>query len=99
MDDQDAIAVLEIEECIDLHGFQPREIPEVVASYLEAAREKGFDEVRLIHGRGIGVQRARVQSLLQRLVYVLVFHDAPTHLGGWGATIVRLRPLRAEREA
>jgi DNA-nicking Smr family endonuclease len=93
MNETDPVAVLEIEECIDLHGFQPKEIPQVVQSYLEAAREKGFHEVRLIHGRGIGVQRARVHSLLRRLDYVLQFHEAPAHLGGWGATVVRMRPL------
>jgi DNA-nicking Smr family endonuclease len=93
MDESDPVAVLEIEESIDLHGFQPKEVTQVVQSYLEAAREKGLCEVRLIHGRGIGVQRARVHSLLRRLEYVLEFHDAPAHLGGWGATVVRMHPL------
>ncbi|MEE8586572.1 MAG: Smr/MutS family protein, partial [Acidobacteriota bacterium] len=55
---------LPIEDFIDLHLFAPQEIPEVVESYLEAALEKGFHEVRLIHGRGKGVQRARIRSLL-----------------------------------
>jgi DNA-nicking Smr family endonuclease len=88
----EVVTVVPIEECIDLHSFQPREVPEVVESYLEAARDKGLLEVRLIHGRGAGVQRARVQALLQRLEYVLDFCNAPEHLGGWGATVVRLRP-------
>lgn len=92
LDENDAVAVLPIEDSIDLHGFRPKEVPDVVESYLEAAREKGFTEVRLIHGRGIGVQRARVQSLLRRLPYVQEFHDAPSTLGGWGATVVRLIP-------
>lgn len=87
----DEIAVLPIEDSIDLHGFQPREIPDVVESYLEAAREKGFREVRLVHGRGKGVQRARVQQLLARLDYVDDFRDAPATRGGWGATVVWLR--------
>jgi len=93
MIDTDEVTVVPIEECIDLHGFQAREVPEVVASYLEAARDKGLLEVRLIHGRGVGVQRARVLALLRRLEYVLEFCNAPAHLGGWGATMVRLRPL------
>lgn len=93
-DENDAVAVLPIEDSIDLHGFQPKEVPEVVESYLEAARERGLLEVRLIHGRGIGVQRARVQSLLRKLPYVLEFHDAPGYLGGWGATVVRMTPNR-----
>jgi dsDNA-specific endonuclease/ATPase MutS2 len=87
-----AVAVLEIEDHIDLHGFRPRDIPDVVESYLTAARAKGFVEVRLIHGRGTGVQRARVQSRLRRLPFVVDFSDAPTYLGGWGATVVRLLP-------
>lgn len=89
---QDVIQ-LEIEDHIDLHGFLPRDIPDVAESYLDAARAKGFTEVRLIHGRGRGVQRARIQSLLSRLPYVIDFGNAPTWLGGWGATVVRLRPL------
>lgn len=90
-DDSEPAAVVEIEPVIDLHGFQPQEVPSVVESYLEAARERGFTEVRLIHGRGVGVQRARVQSLLRRLPYVVHFSNAPAHLGGWGATLVQLK--------
>ena len=82
--------VLPIEESIDLHGFRPGEILEVVDAYLDAAREAGFREVRLIHGRGRGVQRARVQQLLARDPRVLGFHDAPPGRGGWGATLVEL---------
>jgi dsDNA-specific endonuclease/ATPase MutS2 len=62
-----------------------------VRDYLEAAHARGFTEVRLIHGRGIGVQRTIVQSLLARHPLVLGFGDAPPERGGWGATIVRLR--------
>ena len=93
MNDRDPVTVLEIQESIDLHAFQPKEVPQVVESYLEAAREEGYVEVRLIHGRGVGVQRARIHSLLQRLDYVVEFCNAPAHLGGWGATVVRLLPL------
>jgi DNA-nicking Smr family endonuclease len=78
-----------IEPEIDLHSFQPRDIPSVVEEYLHAAHEKGFREVRLIHGRGIGVQRATVQRLLRSHPLVESFHDAAeSHLG---ATVVRLR--------
>jgi len=96
-DKDEPIATLPIEDSIDLHGFRPKDVPEVVESYLEAAREKGLTEVRLIHGRGIGVQRARVQSLLRRLPYVVEFSDAPGYLGGWGATVVYLS-LQDKRE-
>jgi hypothetical protein len=80
-----------VEDSIDLHPFPPREVPDVVDAYLEAAVERGFAEVRLIHGRGIGVQRDRVQKLLGRHPLVSGFHDAPPERGGWGATIAYLR--------
>ncbi len=87
----DDIAVIEIEDAIDLHGFQPRDIPDVVESYVEAAAEKGFREVRLIHGRGKGFQRRRVQEVLEKNPLVERFGDAPGHKGGWGATIAWLK--------
>lgn len=82
---------LPIEDFIDLHPFAPREIPEVVASYLEEAVTRGFTEVRLIHGRGIGVQRERVRSVLADHPLVERYADAPPDRGGWGATIAWLR--------
>lgn len=88
--DEDVIHV-PITEALDLHHFAPREIPEIVEAYLEAAWEKGFREVRLIHGRGKGVQRARIQNLLSGVPHALSWGDAPSERGGWGATLVRLR--------
>jgi dsDNA-specific endonuclease/ATPase MutS2 len=82
--------VLPIEDSIDLHAFRPREVRSVVEAYLEEAVERGFREVRLIHGRGIGVQREIVRSLLGRHPAVEEFYDAPPGRGGWGATVVRL---------
>ncbi|HSL20282.1 MAG TPA: Smr/MutS family protein [Vicinamibacterales bacterium] len=77
-----------IEQTFDLHSFRPEEIPSVVEEYLRAAYENGFREVRLIHGRGIGVQRGVVHRLLRAHPLVAEFHDAPeSHLG---ATVVRL---------
>jgi dsDNA-specific endonuclease/ATPase MutS2 len=90
-DTDNDVVVLEIEDSIDLHTFAPRDIPSVVESYLEAAAEKGFREVRLIHGRGKGVQRARVQSVLERHPLVEDFQNAPATRGGWGATVAWLR--------
>jgi len=81
-----------VEDSIDLHSFPPRDVPDVVDAYLEEASEKGFTEVRLIHGRGIGVQRDRVQKLLARHPLVSGFHDAPPDRGGWGATIAYIKP-------
>ncbi len=82
-----------IEDSIDLHPFSPRDVPGVVDAYLEAAVEKGLSEIRLIHGRGIGVQRDRVQKLLARHPLVSGFHDAPPDRGGWGATVAYLKPV------
>ena len=82
--------VIPIEDALDLHAFAPREIPSVVESYLEAAVEAGFREVRLIHGRGRGVQRRRVHEVLAASPLVERFADAPPGRGGGGATIVWL---------
>ncbi len=86
------VPVVEIEDSLDLHGFLPRDILDVVEEYLRAAQERGFREVRLIHGRGKGVQRANIQAKLARLPNVEHFSDAPATRGGWGATIVHLKP-------
>jgi dsDNA-specific endonuclease/ATPase MutS2 len=78
-----------IEGHIDLHAFAPREIASVVEEYVRAAYDAGFREVRLIHGRGKGVQRGIVQAALERHPLVESFYDAPeSHLG---ATVARLR--------
>lgn len=82
---------LPVTDELDLHSFAPRDIPDVVASYLEACLEKGLLEVRLVHGRGKGVQRAVVRRLLGSHPRVIGFDDAPPGSGGWGATLVRLR--------
>ena len=83
--------VIPIEEWIDLHHFQPSEIGEVVDAYIEAAVDAGFRQVRIVHGRGKGVQKNRVQKLLDRDPRVERFVDAPADRGGWGATIAWLR--------
>ena len=77
-----------IEDSIDLHAFAPRDIKSVVEEYIRAAHEAGFREVRLIHGRGKGIQRGIVQQTLERHPLVAEFWDAPeSHLG---ATVARL---------
>lgn len=81
---------LPIEDFIDLHFFRPKEILDVVDAYLEAAQEAGFIEVRLIHGKGKGFQRDRIQKMLDSHDRVDSFRDAPAHRGHWGATIVTL---------
>jgi DNA-nicking Smr family endonuclease len=83
--------VLPIKDSIDLHSFAPRDIPSVVEEYLEQCKQAGLTEVRIIHGRGTGVQRNIVRSILEKHPRVLSFQDAPAEAGGWGATIVALR--------
>ena len=79
---------LPIEDVLGLHPFAPADIPSVVDEYLRAAHQAGLRDVRLIHGRGIGVQRARVQHVVRDHPFVVSFADAPeSHLG---ATVVRL---------
>ncbi len=78
---------LPIEDTIDLHPFQPREVKIVVEEYLYQALQKGFREVRIIHGKGIGVQREMVRSILEKHPDVEEFHDVP----GRGSTVARLR--------
>ncbi len=90
MADDDAVTI-PIEDALDLHAFAPGEIQAVVASYVEAAAAAGFGEVRLIHGRGRGVQRRRVHEALAASPLVLRFADAPPGRGGWGATVAWLR--------
>jgi DNA-nicking Smr family endonuclease len=80
-----------IEDSLDLHTFRPAEVRSVVEEYLAAAQARGFTEVRLIHGRGTGHQRAMVRSLLSGHALVASFADAPAERGGWGATVVTLR--------
>jgi dsDNA-specific endonuclease/ATPase MutS2 len=83
---------LEISDVFDLHTIRPQEVRAVVEEYLREARRKGFRSVRLIHGKGVGVQREIVRAVLARTSFVEHFSDAPPEAGGWGATIARLSP-------
>ena len=80
-----------IEDSFDLHSFLPRDVPSALEEYLREARGAGFAEVRIIHGKGIGVRRAEVRKLLASREDVLDFFDAPPERGGSGATVVRLK--------
>jgi dsDNA-specific endonuclease/ATPase MutS2 len=87
--DENLVRQIPIEDTLDLHTFHPRDIKSVVEEYVNAAHEAGFRELRLIHGRGRGVQRGIVQAALERHPLVESFADAPeSHLG---ATIAILR--------
>ena len=90
-EDEPEPVALPIEDSLDLHTFAPRDVASVVEEYLTEAAARGFREVRLIHGRGIGVQREIVRGVLSRHPLVESFADAPAERGGWGATVARLR--------
>lgn len=82
---------IEITDVIDLHTIPPRDVARVVEEYLRQVHEAGFRAVRIIHGKGIGVQREIVRSILARTSFVDEWTDAPPEAGGLGATIVRLK--------
>ena len=93
MDDEDEetgwedVVELPITDVLDLHSFRPAEVADVVRDYLDAAYEKGFRDLRIIHGKGVGVQRQTVRTLLERDSRVEAFGDAET----WGATWARMK--------
>ena len=80
-----------IEDWIDLHTFLPREVPSLLEEYLTECRKKGLKEVRIIHGKGKGVQRNIVHSFLEKSPLVESFESAPPEAGSWGATLVYLK--------
>ncbi len=82
---------LPIDGVLDLHTFQPGEVSDLLPEYLDACRKEGIYQVRIIHGKGSGVMRKRVHSLLGRLPEVASFRTAGEDAGGWGATIVILK--------
>ncbi len=92
MDDADRAVHVPVANALDLHAFAPRDVPSLVAEYLRSARAAGLTEVRLIHGRGRGVQRATVHAVLASLPFVVAAREAPPERGGWGATVVVLDP-------
>ena len=92
-DDEQPVAI-PITDTLDLHPFQPKEIRDVAREYLLEAHARGFRQVRLIHGRGIGVQRERIRSLLAELDFIDGYHDADAGGGGWGSTVVLLAPYQ-----
>ena len=80
-----------ITDVFDLHSVPPKEVKPVVEAYLEEAHRMGLKALRIIHGRGIGVEREIVRAVLARTPFAASFSDAPAEAGGWGATIVTLR--------
>ncbi len=86
-----------IEDWIDLHTFSPKEIPFLLEDFLTECRRKGFKEVRIIHGKGRGVQMNIVHSFLEKSPLVESYEPAPPEAGGWGATIAYLKDRKAHR--
>ncbi|HYJ89975.1 MAG TPA: Smr/MutS family protein [Pyrinomonadaceae bacterium] len=82
---------IEITDSLDLHSFQPRDVKAVVVEYLKEAHKKGFRIVRIIHGKGVGVQREIVRKVLAETDFVKSFKNAPEFSGSWGATIAELK--------
>jgi DNA-nicking Smr family endonuclease len=79
-----------IDGVLDLHTFAPGELKHLLNDYIDVCLEANIHELRIIHGKGSGVMRARVHSLLEKDLRVQAFHDAPPEAGGWGATLVTL---------
>ena len=86
-----------ITDAFDLHTVPPRDVEAVVEAYLEEAHRMGLRALRIIHGRGIGVQRKTVRRVLARTPWVADFRDAPGEAGGWGATLVTLAAQTSEQ--
>ena len=81
---------IHVTDVLDLHSVPPREVEGVVEEYLAESHRLGFKALRIIHGRGIGVQRETVRKVLARTSFVAAYGDAPAEAGGWGATLVTL---------
>jgi dsDNA-specific endonuclease/ATPase MutS2 len=81
---------IEITDSLDLHAFSPKDVKAVTQAYLEEARKKGFRVVRIVHGKGVGVQREIVRKVLSETTFVSKFKSGDEFSGGWGATIAEL---------
>lgn len=84
------VVAIEFKDILDLHSIPPRQVRAVVEDYIAEAHQRGVRWVRIIHGKGVGVQREIVRSILARAAYVVEYKDAPAEAGGWGATLVTL---------
>ena len=80
-----------IEDVLDLHTFKPQDIPDLLEDYFSECLASGIYSVRIIHGKGKGIQKRRVREILKRNPRVISFSDAPSEAGGWGATLVELK--------
>ena len=81
-----------IQDVLDLHTFNPKDLPDLLQEYLAACLEEKIYTIRIVHGKGTGMLKKRVQGLLEKNPLVATFKDAPPEAGGWGATLVELDP-------
>ena len=86
-----------IEDVLDLHTFRPKDIPDLLDDYFCECLKAGIHSVRVIHGKGKGIQKRQVHRILQKTPQVKSFKDAPPDAGGWGATLVELRQSARQR--
>ena len=84
------VVKLAIEDVLDLHTFRPKDIPDLLEDYFTECIKAGIHSIRIIHGKGKGIQKRRVQGLLENNSKVTAFKEAPPEAGGWGATLVEL---------
>jgi DNA-nicking Smr family endonuclease len=91
--ENDSPVELPVDGILDLHTFKPGEVKELVPDYLALCREKNILDVRVIHGKGTGQLREIVHSILRKTEFVERFSLAMEDAGGWGATLVRLKPM------
>src|ERR1700760_2046846 len=82
--------VMEFTDVLDLHGIPPKYIKTLIEDFLTEAEKRGFQFIRIIHGKGISVQREMVRSILSKTSFIESFSDAPPEAGGWGATVAGL---------
>ena len=85
-----------IEDVLDLHTFRPKDIADLLENYFDECIKAGIFSVRVIHGKGKGIQKKQVQRILQKDSRVKSFRDSPPEAGGWGATLVELKPKNDE---
>ena len=80
-----------IQDILDLHTFNPKDLPDLLVDYFEACIDANITSVRIVHGKGRGILKKRVMELLKKNPMVISFRDAPLEAGGWGATLVELK--------